>query len=193
MKSIIDVLEEVEVLIDTHFFNEFYETKSSMFLKHVLANQNVIEMSLFKKRWRTINCSPKTMKVIREIQENLLCVGKRKEMITKKKTESKCWCRKTSLPLNARHIISCCRKVRGEINSRHDMVVNILLNNILIQRRLISHEQKWEDRKIVRTDTDEITIGTEHWRSEEWKNKGRVAGAKLKPDLVWLRRENGGQ
>ena len=27
-KSIADVLEEVEVLIDTHFFNEFYETKS---------------------------------------------------------------------------------------------------------------------------------------------------------------------
>ena len=31
MKSIADVLEEVEVLIDTHFFNEFAETKSSMF------------------------------------------------------------------------------------------------------------------------------------------------------------------
>ena len=73
------------------------------------------------------------------------------------------------------------------------MVVNILLNNILIQRRLISDEQKWEDRKIVRTDTDEITIGTEHWVSDEWRDKGRVAGAKLKPDLVWLRRENGGQ
>ena len=40
---------------------------------------------------------------------------------------------------------------------------------------------------MVRTPTDEITIGTEHWRSDEWKRKGRVAGAKLKPDLVWLR------
>ena len=26
-----------------------------------------------------------------------------------------------------------------------------------------------------------------------WKRKGRVAGAKLKPDLVWLRRESGGE
>ena len=29
---------------------------------------------------------------------------------------------------------------------------------------------------MVRTDTDEITIGTEHWRSDEWKEKGRVSG-----------------
>ena len=27
MKSIEEVLEEVEVLVDTHFFNEFYETE----------------------------------------------------------------------------------------------------------------------------------------------------------------------
>ena len=73
------------------------------------------------------------------------------------------------------------------------MAVNILLNTIMIKRKLIAHEQKWEDRKMVRTDTDEITIGTEHWRSDEWKEKGRVPGAKLKPDLVWLRREKGGQ
>ena len=46
---------------------------------------------------------------------------------------------------------------------------------------------------MVRTANDEITIGTEHWRTDEWKSKGRVAGAKLKPDLVWLRREDGGQ
>ena len=32
MKSIQDVLEEVEVLIDTCFFNEFSEMKSSLFL-----------------------------------------------------------------------------------------------------------------------------------------------------------------
>ena len=36
-------------------------------------------------------------------------------------------------------------------------------------------------------------VGTEQWRSDEWKEKGRVAGAKLKPDLVWLRRNSGGQ
>ena len=192
MRSIEEVLEEVEVLIDTHFFNEFWETKSSLFLKRVIANQSVIETSLFKKTWRTLNCTPKTMKVIREVQENLLCVGKRKELITKTKTESKCWCSKTGLPLNAKHIVSCCRKVSAEINNRHDVVVNILLNNILVQRGLISHEQKWEDRKMVRSKTDEITIGTEHWRSDEWRTKGRVAGAKLKPDLVWLRRDTGG-
>ena len=76
MQSIADVIEEVEVLIDIHFFNEFSETKSSLFLKRVLANQNVIEVGLFRRTWRTLNCTPKTMKVIREIQENLLCVGR---------------------------------------------------------------------------------------------------------------------
>ena len=132
------------------------------------------------------------MKVIREIQENLLCVGKRTGLRTKMKTESKCWLSKTGLPLNAKHNISCCKKATGEINTRHGMIVNTLLNNILKQRGLISHEQRWEDRKMVRAIRDEITIGTEHWRSEEWKEKGRVAGAKLKPDLVWLRKDSGG-
>ena len=193
MKSIAEVLEEVEVLIDTHFFNQFSETKSSLFLKRVLANQSAIETKLFKRTWRTLNCTPKTMKVIREIQENLLCVGKRKELITKRKEETTCGCSKSAHLLNAKHIISCCKKVSSEINTRHDIVVNILLNNILIQRGLVTHEQKWEDRKMVRTARDEITIGTEHWRSDEWKGKGRVAGAKLKPDLVWLRCDAGSQ
>ena len=150
-------------------------------------------MSLLRIAWRKLNFTPKTMKIIREIQENLLCVGKRKELITKQKAETVCWCSRTGAQLNARHIISCCRKVSSEINARHDIVVNILLNNILVQRGLITNEQKWEDRKMVRTSSDEITIGTEHWRSDEWKDKGRVAGAKLKPDLVWLRRDSGGQ
>ena len=75
-----DVLEEVEIVIDTHFFNEFSKTKSSIFLKRVSASQNAIEMKLFKKTWRMMNCSPKTMKVIMEIQENLLCVGKEKNL-----------------------------------------------------------------------------------------------------------------
>ena len=96
------------------------------------------------------------------------------------------------MKLAAKHIVSCCGKVSAEINTRHDTVVNILLNNILMQRGLISHEQKWEDRKMVRSSHDEITIGTEHWVSDEWKRKGRVAGAKLKPDLVWLRRDSAG-
>ena len=91
--------------------------------------------------------------------------------------------------LTAKHIISCCRKVSGEINSRHDVVVNILLNNILVQRGLSTHEQRWEDMKMVKAENDEIALGTEHWRSDEWSSKGRVAGAKLKPDLAWLRRD----
>ena len=110
----------------------------------------------------------------------------------KKKTETVCWGSKAGLPLNAKHII-CCTKVSGEINARHDNVVNIILNNILIQRGLIANEQKWEERKAVRTPNAEITVGTEHARSDEWKAKGRVAGARLKPDLVWLRRDPGGE
>ena len=86
-KSIAEVLEEVEVLIDTHFFNEFSETKSWGFLKKVIAHQSAIDLRLFRKTWRTLNCSPKTMKVIREIQENLLCMGKRKELNTKKRVD----------------------------------------------------------------------------------------------------------
>ena len=121
------------------------------------------------------------MKVISEIQENLLCVGRRKELITK--IEAKCRCSKTGALLNAKHIIGCCKKVNAEINARHDIIVNILLNNILKQRGLITHEQKWEDRKMVRTTSDEIIIGTEHWVSDDWRVRGRVAGAKLKPDL----------
>ena len=46
---------------------------------------------------------------------------------------------------------------------------------------------------MVKTPKDEITIGTEHWRSDEWKERGRVAGAILKPDLVWLRRDSDDQ
>ena len=77
MKSVADIIEDVDVLIDTHFFDEFCKTKSSMFLKKIIANQSVTDTVLLKKIWRTLNCTPKTMKVIQEIQENLLCVGKR--------------------------------------------------------------------------------------------------------------------
>ena len=157
-----------------------------------MANQSLIDVRLFRKTWRSLNCSPKTMNVIREIQENLLCIGRRKELITKKRAETTCWCSKSGAHLNARHIISCCKKVSGEINTRHDIVVNILLNNILVQRGLTANEQRWDERKMVRSSRDEITVGTEHWVSDEWKRKGRVAGAKLKPDLVWLRRDAAG-
>ena len=97
------------------------------------------------------------------------------------------------LQLNTKHVVGCCKKVSAEINARHDIVVDILLNNILVQRGLITHEQKWEDRKTVRSARDEITVGTEHWASDEGKGKGRITGANLKPDLVWLRRDSGGE
>ena len=53
LKIIDEVLEEVSVLIDTHFFNEFDVTKSSQFLKKVVSNQSWIDMVLFKRTWRT--------------------------------------------------------------------------------------------------------------------------------------------
>ena len=43
---------------------------------------------------------------------------------------------------------------------------------------------------MAKTAHDETTIGTEHWRSEEWKEKGRVASARMKPDPVWLRHDS---
>ena len=49
--------------------------------------------------------------------------------------------------MNSKHIISCCKKLSAEVGARQDIVVNILLNNIFVQRGLISHEQKWEERK----------------------------------------------
>ena len=61
------VLGEVGVLVDTSF-NEFSETKSSLFLKRVLASRSFIDTRLFRKTWRTLNCSPKATKVIRENQ-----------------------------------------------------------------------------------------------------------------------------
>lgn len=51
--------------------------------------------------------------------------------------------------------ISCCKRVSGEINDRHDIIVNISLNNILIQRGLVTREQRREDRKMVKTAHDE--------------------------------------
>ena len=57
------------------------------------------------------------------------------------------------------------------INPWHNTIVNILLNNVLKRRGLISHEQKWEDSKIVKTSRGKLTVGTEHLWSEEWRIK----------------------
>ena len=60
------------------------------------------------------------------------CVGKVKELIAKKKVEFKCLCSKTRMAFNAKHIVSCCRKVSSEFKARHDTVLNILPNKILV-------------------------------------------------------------
>ena len=54
--------------------------------------------------------------------------------------EEMCWCSKSGLPLNAKHVVSCCKKVSAEVGAQQVIVVNVLLNNILIQRGLIAHE-----------------------------------------------------
>ena len=88
LKSIHEVLEEVDVLIDMHFYNKFRETKSSMFLKKIIETQNWIEMNLLKKAWRTLNYSPKTTKAIREIQENLPLSGNEKNSSQRRRSQS---------------------------------------------------------------------------------------------------------
>ena len=100
-------------------------------------------MGLFRKTWRTLNCTPKTMKVIRVIRENLLCVGKRNELVTKKRAETTCSRSKTALPLNAKHIVSSCKKMSGDINNRHDTVVNILLNTSSSREVLSATSRGW--------------------------------------------------
>ena len=100
-ESIEEVFEEACVLIDTHFFNKFTETKSSAFLKKVIASQNTIDLNLFQRTWRSLNCSTKTMKEIREIQENILCVGKR-NVVHKENDEMIRWYSKTGIALNAK-------------------------------------------------------------------------------------------
>ena len=73
-KGIADVLEEVAVVIDMHF-NEFSETKSSQFLQKVMDNQGVIDTTLIRKTWTTLNCTPKTLKVIREFRKISYALG----------------------------------------------------------------------------------------------------------------------
>ena len=65
-KNIRDVIEDVEVLVDSHFFNMYSETKSSLFLKNVISHQSRIEM-MFLKLWWTLNNSLRTMNVVREM------------------------------------------------------------------------------------------------------------------------------
>ena len=55
LKSVDDVLEEVGVLIATHFFSGFTVTKSSTFLKMVITHQSAIDMKLIRNTSRTLN------------------------------------------------------------------------------------------------------------------------------------------
>ena len=41
----------------------------------------------------------------------------------------------------------------------HDIVMNIIVNNILVQRSLTANVQRWDDRMIVRTPKDKIAVG----------------------------------
>ena len=146
------------------------EAKSSGFLKKVITHQSAIDLRLFRKTWRTLSCSPKTMKVIREIQENLLCVGKRKELITKKKADSRCWCSRTGAQMNAKHIISCWKRVSGRDQlpprhrGEHPPQQHPHPEGIGLPRAEVGDEDG-EDPP-----NDEITIGTDHLRSDEGKH-----------------------
>ena len=82
-KGIAEVLEEVHVLVDLHFYNEFSGTKSSMNLKRSTQNRVRLRRDS-SRRPRKLKYTPKTMKANREIQE-ISSVRKRKEQITKKK------------------------------------------------------------------------------------------------------------
>ena len=59
--------------IDTLFYNEFSETQPSPFLKKIVTCQGPIDLRLYKKSWRSLNCSPKTMKEIRDPGKPPLC------------------------------------------------------------------------------------------------------------------------
>ena len=126
------------------------------------------------------------MTVVREIKGNLC---RKEEGADHQKTNSKCWCCKTGQPLNAKHIVSCCKRESFEISARQN-IVTFLLNNILIQRGLIAHEQVGRPE-----DGEDPQRRYHHWnralsvRGVEWQS----LGSKLKPDLVWLRRDSDGQ
>ena len=78
------MLEEVEILIDTHHLNQFLGTKSSQFMKKVIAHQGSLELRLFNKTWKSLNWSPKTIEMIWEIQENVLGVGRKRKYSSQK-------------------------------------------------------------------------------------------------------------
>ena len=116
MRGIAEVLEEMVVLVDTRIFNEFSE-KVLRVPEEGACQPEFHGYGTLREDLEIMKLFPKTLKVIEEIQENLLCVGKRKEMTTKKNVETMRFCSNTGLQLSAKHIISCCKKASGEINA----------------------------------------------------------------------------
>ena len=151
------MLEEVDVLIDAHSFNEFRETKSSLFLKKVIENQNVIDMRLRKMIWRKLHKALKTMTGIMGSRRNSSALAGEESRPQRRMRLSAFAASRDCLSMQSTSRAAA-ENVSGEINTRNEIVVNIMSNNILIQRGLIAHEQKWEDRKMVKTARDEITI-----------------------------------
>ena len=93
----------------------------------------------------------------RDQGKHLICIDKTCELPSKK-AESTCLWGKTGLALNAKHIVSCYRKVSGENNAHHDIIVNIHLNNICCKRGLIAHKQNWESRDEVLFQVRDLTM-----------------------------------
>ena len=109
MKSIEEVLEQVGVLIDTHLFNEFAKTKSSMFLKKVISNQKSIEMNLFKKHGDHEPLPINHESDKGDPGEPPACGEKEGDDHKEECRVKMCWCSKSWQALNAKQIISCCK------------------------------------------------------------------------------------
>ena len=69
-------------------------------------------------------------------------MGNRKELITEQKDRLKMLVQQDWLALYAKLVASSCKKASVEISACQDIVVDILLKNILVQRGSVSHEQR---------------------------------------------------
>ena len=70
INGIDEVLEAVEIVIDTHFFNQFQ--KSPLCFRNMIANQKSIETNILKRTRGSLIRTQKTMKTIREIKDTPL-------------------------------------------------------------------------------------------------------------------------
>ena len=104
MKSIAEVLQEVRVLIDTHFFDEFsgkvlrvFETsgRKPKCDRHETPQEDLELSELLTEDFGGNQGDPGKYPLRR----------KEKEVATQKRTETVCWCR-SGAQLNAKHIIA---------------------------------------------------------------------------------------